>query len=707
MAAEFSAFSALAVWVEPAGWLAPGPWAEGLSLFGLAALAWVLTYALHSTLFLSSAWLFTRRLATGRAGQRERVWKFAMLASFATATLQVGLGFEPLGGRLALTRDFAAVQESPAGPGHTEGADFPFHVESDFGAGSGAGFGHGEPVDSAPGRGHGFARPGDGAAAALDLHFASAATPWAAVLRQGTEWTRRAVQRVVEQAAGAAGSLLAQAESPRAEEALASGSFTSQGDEPGRPWSFQNGGDEGLPADRTPSSGSESAADGGWLSSLSAALGGRQWQRWALASLALGALGGVILFALLWVRLNGCLRDRVALEHGAMADKLRSLCLQVGWKRRVRLSVAPSLGAPISMGMFRPEICVPPRALLELSLEEQEALLAHELAHVVRRDPLWLAFCRLCEGVFFFQPMNRVARRELEDCAEFLSDAWAVRQTGLRFSLASCLTRIAEWIVGDRRVHPAPAMAQGRSRLRHRVELLLDEGSASMIERRPAWLAPACAGFGAALIAVVPCVSAREPRLSVGDGGGLSFLPARGASETPRDEWRPKPVSFEFEVDGIAAESERRSAEGEEYPAEFPEPCLEDAESLAQDDGLCSEKTSGEASADAPAASSAFEALSTELDLLAQDLAVLRAETWGLGADSKVAREIEGELKLLEMKLARLRELGARLEFVRAQNSPAAEVLAGSPSPARTDNSTPRSKPQVSKTLSTSVETSR
>ncbi|MBK8179663.1 MAG: hypothetical protein IPK67_12405 [Planctomycetes bacterium] len=99
--------------------------------------------------------------------------------------------------------------------------------------------------------------------------------------------------------------------------------------------------------------------------------------------------------------------------------------------------------------------------------------------------------------------------------------------------------------------------------------------------------------------------------------------------------------------------------------------------------------------------------MSTELDLLAQDLAVLRAETWGLGADSKVAREIEGELKLLEMKLARLRELGARLEFVRAQNSPAAEVLAGSPSPARTDKSTPRSKPQVSKTLSTSVETSR
>src|SRR5687768_17595510 len=89
----------------------------GLALFVLAALAWLFTYALHSTLLLATAWLATRRLSDARAGLRERVWKFAILGAFLTASVQVGLGFEPLGGRLPLHRaasPTAAVEVAPA-----------------------------------------------------------------------------------------------------------------------------------------------------------------------------------------------------------------------------------------------------------------------------------------------------------------------------------------------------------------------------------------------------------------------------------------------------------------------------------------------------------------------------------------------------------------------------------------------------------------
>jgi hypothetical protein len=34
-------------------------------------------------------------------------------------------------------------------------------------------------------------------------------------------------------------------------------------------------------------------------------------------------------------------------------------------------------------------------ALEELDFEEQRVMLAHELAHLARRDPLWLAFARM------------------------------------------------------------------------------------------------------------------------------------------------------------------------------------------------------------------------------------------------------------------------------------------------------------------------
>ena len=38
-------------------------------------------------------------------------------------------------------------------------------------------------------------------------------------------------------------------------------------------------------------------------------------------------------------------------------------------------------------------------------------MLAHEIAHLVRRDPQWLVLARAIEMVFFFQPLNRLARR--------------------------------------------------------------------------------------------------------------------------------------------------------------------------------------------------------------------------------------------------------------------------------------------------------
>src|SRR5256884_8916222 len=73
-------------------------------------------------------------------------------------------------------------------------------------------------------------------------------------------------------------------------------------------------------------------------------------------------------------------------------------------------------------------------------------MLAHELAHLARRDSLWLAGASLIERFFFFQPLNRLARRELETTAEYLSDEWATRKTGSPVALAKCLATVAEWI---------------------------------------------------------------------------------------------------------------------------------------------------------------------------------------------------------------------------------------------------------------------
>ena len=56
-------------------------------------------------------------------------------------------------------------------------------------------------------------------------------------------------------------------------------------------------------------------------------------------------------------------------------------------------------------------------------------MLAHEVAHLVRRDPHWLVAARVIETVLFVQPLNRLARLRLQEVAEYLSDDWAMART--------------------------------------------------------------------------------------------------------------------------------------------------------------------------------------------------------------------------------------------------------------------------------------
>ena len=83
----------------------------------LGVLAWVLTYALHSTLLLTGAWLLTRREALCSPRLCERLWRTAALGGLVTASLQVGFGWQPRGGSwsLALPEPAALAAELDAG----------------------------------------------------------------------------------------------------------------------------------------------------------------------------------------------------------------------------------------------------------------------------------------------------------------------------------------------------------------------------------------------------------------------------------------------------------------------------------------------------------------------------------------------------------------------------------------------------------------
>src|SRR5205807_2459997 len=105
-------------------------------------------------------------------------------------------------------------------------------------------------------------------------------------------------------------------------------------------------------------------------------------------------------------------------------------------KSPVRLLLVADDFEPAAFGIGRWTIVIPGRAISDLSHDELRALLAHELAHLVRGDSLWLGVSRAVCSCLAFQPLNHLARREWQRAAEFLCDRWAVDRTGTPLALA-------------------------------------------------------------------------------------------------------------------------------------------------------------------------------------------------------------------------------------------------------------------------------
>lgn len=185
--------------------------------------------------------------------------------------------------------------------------------------------------------------------------------------------------------------------------------------------------------------------------------------------------GGLLAFYLLRLgKLRQRLGDREPVTDPQASRALAALSRRASLAPIPRLTESDSLGSAIALGAgTRREICVPVRAFHELDEEELRALLGHEVGHHLRRDPIRLAILNVLQAVFFFQPLFRLAVRELRFAAEELCDDWAASQVEDRFAMASCLAEVAGWVVGRDRRTPVPCIGRRRSQLERRVRRLM------------------------------------------------------------------------------------------------------------------------------------------------------------------------------------------------------------------------------------------
>lgn len=207
--------------------------------------------------------------------------------------------------------------------------------------------------------------------------------------------------------------------------------------------------------------------------------------------------GTMLLFARVMYQALGLLRLRRRLVHDgtpASADLQRRM-QTLAHEMRVRaptLRVLSGLTSPLVL----PGAVLLPRWAEGLDAPQQRAMLAHELAHLRRRDPLWRPLQRLALVPLFFHPLAWHALRRLETLAETLCDAAAVERSGngrhLAECLAECLARSADAHNTDHRgAGWALAMAERSGGIVDRVRTLLENSQMkfSTIPKRWRWTA--------------------------------------------------------------------------------------------------------------------------------------------------------------------------------------------------------------------------
>ena len=421
-----------------------------------AAGSWLLTYLLHSTLLLGAAWLATRRLIQAPA-VRDLLWKAALLGGVVTASLQAGLGFEPLGGALALKLEAARAPSAP-------------HAATPM-----------------PDLIQGFIPP-------------PAPAPSSAPVARGVgESSQRA------------------AVAPKAEV-------------------------------------TESHTD--WL---------------PLALSVWGTIAGMLcgLYLIQRARAMRRIGPRRQVSDATLLDMLEGLRRVGNVRREIRLTSADGLASPVALGAS--EIALPEAALTDLEPDQQRSMLAHELAHLERRDPTWLTLGCLMERAFFFQPLNRLARVRLQEAAEYLCDDWAVRRTGSGVSLATCLVKVAEWIDPP---HPIPmaGMAEHRSQLVTRIHRLI-EGRAMSATPRSIWfLAGAVALIGVTAVAAPGFTPVRTDLAAQGTVQAPVATPEPDSSESwaRRLARQAGLVRVRAQIDAARARAEVRRAIAEARAAAPP-----------------------------------------------------------------------------------------------------------------------------------------
>lgn len=160
-----------------------------------------------------------------------------------------------------------------------------------------------------------------------------------------------------------------------------------------------------------------------------------------------------------------------------MEEVLNEIKINLGIKQKVQLVESSLINVPMVIGYLKPLILMPLGIANCLSINEIEAILAHELAHIKRYDYLVNIIQSIIETILFFHPavwwISGEIRRERENCCDDLA-----LQITDSLTLAKALANLEQFkinFINQRKPQLSMAAIGKKNQLLNRIRRVLNQ----------------------------------------------------------------------------------------------------------------------------------------------------------------------------------------------------------------------------------------
>ena len=113
--------------------------------------------------------------------------------------------------------------------------------------------------------------------------------------------------------------------------------------------------------------------------------------------------------------------EKAPYRHRLFAQRIAG---HLGIKKPVKVYISTLVSSPMTVGFLKPLILIPIAAVNNLSVQQLEAVLLHELSHIKRQDYIINLFLSLIQTVLYFNPFVKLfikrAEVERENCCDEL-----------------------------------------------------------------------------------------------------------------------------------------------------------------------------------------------------------------------------------------------------------------------------------------------